>query len=252
MEKISACIIAKNEEINIDRCLRSVSWADEIIVVDSGSDDETIEICKRYNCRIVETGWLGFGKTKSISVDSASNDWILSIDADEEVTEELKERILNILKGPEYVGYRIKRDSFYLGRKIDHCGWNNDYPLRLFDKRFGNFNDRIMHEKVIVEGENGRVNEVILHHTYPTIESHVNRINRYSTLGAGEAFGKGKKSTVCGSVLRGMLKFVKMYFIQLGFLDGLHGLILSVNSGYGVYLKYIKLWELHHANEKSN
>ncbi len=245
MPKLSVCIIARDEEANIERCLRSVSWAEEIVVVDSGSVDGTVDICMKYRCRLVETEWLGFGRTKRLAADSASNDWILSIDADEEVTERLRESILGILRSPEYNGYRIKRRSFYLGREIRHCGWGNDSPLRLFNRNYGNFNDSIIHERVILSGPEGRIDGPLLHYTYPDLASHVDRINRYSTLGAKEAFSRGKRSSMCGALVRGFLKFVKMYFIQLGILDGLHGLLLSVNSGYGIYLKYIKLRDLN-------
>ncbi len=238
-------MIVKDEEENIERCLRSVSWADEVVVVDSGSVDRTLEICERFDCRIVKTEWLGFGRTQKLSVDSASNDWVLSLGADEEVTESLKEKVLGILESPQYKGYSIKRNSFYLGRMIRHCGWNRDYPLRLFDRRYGNYNDSIIHEKVVIDGEGGRINEPLLHYTYPDLASHIERINSYSMLGAKKAFDRGRRSNPCCAMVRGFLKFIKMYFIQLGVLDGIIGLVLSFNSGYGVYLKYIKLWELH-------
>ena len=133
--KISAVIITKDEEKNIERCLKSLDWVDEIVVVDSGSTDKTIEICKKYNCTIVYSDWLGFGRTKKLAVNTASNDWILSIDSDEEVTPELRNKIKEILTNPEFEAYRVKRKSFYLGKMINHCGWGSDYPLRLFNRK---------------------------------------------------------------------------------------------------------------------
>lgn len=238
--KITATIITFNEQANIERCLKSILWVDEIVVVDSYSSDNTIEICKKYNCKIIQAEWMGFGKTKKFAVDSASHDWILSIDSDEEVTEQLKDKIQQTLAAPEYYGFKIKRRSHYLGKEIKHCGWDRDYPLRLFNRQFANFNDKEVHESVILNGKKGRIHESFLHYTYPTISSHINKINRYTELAAldGE-----KKYSLLTSLLFGINKFLKMYLLQKGFLDGKYGFLLCVNSAFGVYLKYIKVWE---------
>lgn len=247
MNKLSATIITKNEEQNIERCLKSLSWVDEIVVVDTGSTDLTKEICTKYNCNFIEKKWLGFGRTKKAAVDSTQNDWILSIDSDEEVTEELKNKIIEILKTPDVNAYKIKRRSFYLDRMINHCGWNRDYPLRLFNKRCGNFNNKEIHE--FVELEKGEkiniIEESILHYTYPTIESHIKKVNRYSELQAHEMKLEGKSYSVFASVLLGLNKFINMYLLRFGFLDGKEGFFLSSISAFGVYLKYIKLWKLN-------
>ena len=239
--KLSVTIITMNEEKNMDRCLRSISWTDEIVVIDSGSIDRTLEICRKYNCKIVQSDWFGFGKTKQLAVDSASHDWILSLDADEEITEELKIVIQDILKEPTHHGYMIKRNSFYLGKMIRYCGWHRDYPLRLFNRKFGKFNDKLVHESVKIKGKKGRIEESILHYTYPTIHSHIEKMNRYSDLGAETLLQKGKHSFIFYAVFSGSTKFLKMYFLQRGFLDGKIGFILSCNSAFGVYLKYLKL-----------
>ena len=245
--KLSVTIITKNEEKNIERCLKSVKWADEIIVVDSGSVDNTIKICEQYNCKIIKSEWLGFGLTKRKAVSYAKNDWILSIDADEQITPELKIKIEKILENPQFKSYDIKRISYYLGKQIEHCGWNHDFPLRLFNKDFGNFNDKIVHESVDISGKKDRICQPMLHFTYPTIESHFKKMDQYSTLGAQTLFGKNRTSTVFEAILRGFFKFIKMYFIQLGFLDGEKGFVLCQNSAIGVYLKYLKLWKIHSA-----
>jgi glycosyltransferase involved in cell wall biosynthesis len=242
-KKISAVIITKNEEVNIERCLKSIQWVDEIIIADSGSTDKTLEICQNHNCRIIETEWLGFGRTRILAVNAASHDWILSIDADEEVTDCLQNKIKNILTNPDYNGYRIKRSSYYLGKLIRFCGWNHDYQLRLFNRNFGNYNKNIVHESVLFKGEIGKIDQPLLHYTYPTIQSHILRMDNYSDLGAEQARLRGKTTTVCGAVVRGFLKFFKMYILQLGLLDGKIGFLLSYNSAFGVYLKYLKLWE---------
>lgn len=242
LPKISATIITFNEEENIERCLQSIKWIDEIVVVDSFSTDSTLEICNKYNCNIIQTEWKGFGKTKKFAVDNSKNEWILSIDADEEVSEELKERILNITGKEKYNGYKIKRRSFYLGKEIKHCGWDRDYPLRLFNKNAGNFNEKEVHESVKIDGEKGRLEEPIYHYTYPDIATHVKKMNRYSDLGQSEIKSKNGYGIIA-SLLLGINKFIKMYFIQKGFLDGKIGFLLSIHSAFGVYLKYIKTWQ---------
>lgn len=239
--KISATIITYNEQANIEKCLKSLSWVDEIVVVDSFSDDNTVAICEKYNCKTIQTEWKGFGKTKKYAVDAASNDWILSVDADEEVTIQLKEKIQNTLIAPEYYGYNIKRRSHYLGKEIKHCGWNRDYPLRLFNRQFANFNDKDVHESVVLSGKKGRIHEAFLHFTYPTISSHISKMNRYTDLAS---LNNDKNFSLITSFLFGINKFLKMYLLQKGFLDGKHGFLLCLNSAFGVYLKYIKTWQL--------
>ncbi len=245
MSKLSVTIITLNEERNIERCLKSVQWADEIVVVDSGSTDQTLDICRQYDCNIMETEWLGFGRTKQLAVDSASNDWIFSIDADEEMTPELAQRLRNILQMSEHkvYAYRINRRSFYLGKLIKHSGWNRDYPLRFFNRLYGHFNDKPVHEGVESSGEVQEIHEMLLHYTFPTLTSHLKKIEQYSRLGALEKAERGKSAGVCGAVLRGLLEFVQIYIFKAGFLDGKRGLILAVNSAFAAYMKYLMLWE---------
>lgn len=246
MQKISVVIIAKNETANIERCLKSVQWADEIVVVDSGSTDGTLEICRKYGCRVIHSEWLGFGKFKQLAVNSAGNDWIFSIDADEEVTPDLMTRIKEKVENPGGCnGFRVKRKSFYLGKLINYSGWQRDYQLRLFNRRFGNFNDKTVHESVQLSGKIGKIEEYMLHYTYPTISSHLQKMDRYTTLGAEGVSAKGKRSSIFGAIIRALNKFIKMYLLQRGILDGKAGFLLSLNSAFGVYLKYVKLWELN-------
>ena len=187
MDKISATIVTLNEERNIERCLKSIQWADEIVVVDSGSTDRTLAICGEYGCRIIETEWLGYARTKQLAVDAAANDWIFSIDADEAATPQLAARVMDVVKNPGRVkGFRINRQSFYLGKKIRHSGWRRDYPLRLFHRNFGRFNLKPVHEGVEVNGEVGQLQQVLYHYTFPTLATHVRKIELYSELGAAE------------------------------------------------------------------
>ncbi len=240
---LSVAIITKNEESNIIRCLESVRWADEIVVADSGSTDSTVDVCRRFDCRIVETDWLGFGPTKQLAADSTSHEWVLSLDADEEVSDRLRGAIREVLAKPRCRAYRIKRTSFYLGKMIRHCGWDRDYPVRLFHRDYARWNDKSVHESLVVAGLVGTLDAPLLHYTYPTVASHIERMNEYSELGAVHLLGQGRSSSIASAVVRGIAKFLKMYVLQAGFLDGRAGFVLSYNSAFGVYLKYLKLWK---------
>jgi len=242
---ISAAIITKNEEKNIERCLNSLSWVDEIIIIDSGSTDKTIHICKKYNCKVITSKWLGFGKTKQLAINKTRNDWVLSIDADEEVSVGLVMKIKELIKSNDFVGYRIKRKSFYLGKIINFSGWQDDYPLRLFNKSFGNFDDSTVHEKVRLKSKNiSVIEEPLIHYPYSNIESHIIKINSYTSLAAKNLHDKNKKTMLIVPPLAGIFKFIKTYFFKLGFLDGKVGFILALMSSYYVFLKYLKLWTL--------
>ena len=243
--KISVVIICKNEENNIRRCLESVKWADEIVVYDTGSTDRTLNICAEYTSTIyVENNWEGFGKAKHDAVNHAKYDWIFSIDADEEVSECLKNKILQMKDtlNPA-IAYRIKRNSFYMGKEVKYSGWQKDYTLRLFNRQYGNFNLKTVHESVETKAETQNLKEILYHYTYPQIKTHINKMIHYSELSAENLYNKHKKSCVCMACFRGFFKFLKMYVFNLGFLDGKVGFILALNSGFGVYLKYVYLWE---------
>ena len=243
--KISCVIIAKNEEHTIARCLESVKWMDEIIVVDTGSTDRTREICSQFDVQLFEIAWNGFGKAKQFAVEQATNDWVFSIDCDEEMTPELQKRIKDILSGPITVeGFTVKRRTFYLKRLIQHSGWNRDYPLRFFNKTCGTFNDNILHESVSLSGKKERIEEHLLHYSYPDIETHLEKMRPYTKMAAQQLADKGKKASLTSAFTHGFSKFIKMYFLQLGIFDGAEGLILAVISAFGVYLKYLRLWQL--------
>ena len=242
---LSITIITKNEERNIRRCLDSIQWAEEVVIVDSGSTDQTLAICKSYNCRIIHAEWLGFGKTKQLAVNETTHDWVLSIDADEVITPELQSAIQSVLKNPKADGYQIKRESFYLKRKIKYSGWQNDYPLRLFNKRKGQFNDAPVHESVIIDKTHlDTIEAPLLHYPYPSVASHINKINLYTSLGAEKLYKQGKQSSLLYALVSGWVKFIKMYLLKSGFLDGKEGFILALLSGFSSTLKYAKLWSL--------
>ncbi len=245
MNRLSVVIIARNEEANIERCLKSVRWADEIVVADSGSTDGTLKICRRYGCRIRRTRWLGFSGTRRFAVRKASHDWILSVDADEEVSAGLRAEVRSLMQGmPPVRGYRIPVRSFFLGKPIRHSGWNRESHVRLFDRRHATYNDRIVHEGVRVRGAKGSLKGVIWHYPYPTLDRYIQKMNQYSGLGARSLQLKGKTSSLFNAFLHAVLKFNKMYFVQRGFLDGRKGFVLAVLSAMSVYFKYLKLWEM--------
>ncbi len=243
--KISAVIITKNEEQNIERCLKSLQWADEIVVVDSGSTDRTIEICEQYNCKIVETEWLGYGKTKQLAVNSATYNWILSIDSDEQVASDSVSVIKKTLRNPSHNAYKVQIKSFYLGKLIKHSGWANEFKLRIFNKTAGNYNNSEVHETVLIDGEKPKLNVVFYHYTYPTLEKHIEKLNRYSTLQAEELYKNGKRYSIFLIPIFALNKFFSGYFLKLGFLDGKEGFLLAAVSSFGVFVKYAKLWKLN-------
>ncbi len=246
MAKLSVSVIIKNEEANLPRMLNSLRWVDEIVVLDTGSTDNSKIIATEFGCKLYESEWLGFGKCKQKAVDLCSNEWILSIDADEVVTPDLASKIKAIIDDTGSLnGYRILRRSFYLGRQIKHCGWGGDYTLRLFRKDKGRFNDKSVHESVHIEGEIGHINNVLLHYTYPTIDSHIEKMKFYSSLSSKRLHNKNKKCSLIGAYCRSVWKFISMYFFKAGLLDGKEGFILCVNSSMGHFWKYVKLWELN-------
>ncbi len=245
-EKISVVMITKNEEKNIEKCIQSLLWADEIIVLDTGSTDQTIQLLEKYPVKItIQKEWKGFGLAKQEAVNLANHDWILSIDADEIITEKLQGIIREKAgQNPLIKGFRIKRNSFYCGQEIKHFGWDKDYTLRLFHKSYGHYNEKIVHEYVVLSTEAGRINEPILHYTYPEISIHIQKMISYAKLGAEQDFAKGRKTNIFSAIFATFHYFVKMYVLKRGFLDGRIGLILVLNSCFGVFLKYIYIWEL--------
>ena len=241
MKKISAVLITKNEEHNIERCLKSLNFADEIIVYDTGSTDNTITICKSYNCLVFQTNtWEGFGIAKRTAVSFANNDWVFVIDADEEVSKELGDFLVEFKSQKNSLyAYRIKRNSYYLNRMIKFSGWRKDYTLRLFNRQHANFNSKLVHESVVCNTSIGQVKQLLLHYPYPQLQTHIKKITLYADLGAQQAIKQGKKSSVFYAIINGFSKFLKSYLIKGGIFDGKEGLIIAINSGFSNYLKYL-------------
>jgi len=252
MNNLSVLIICKDEENNIRRCLESITFADEIVILDNGSTDKTTDICKEYGCSIFyNEKWEGFGKCKQQVVNLAKNNWVFLIDADEVLSDSLRSEIIKVLSDNcSKNAYRIKRTSFYLGKCIKYSGWQNDYTLRFFNRNFGNFNDRVIHEFVEVNCEIGILHQPLYHYSYPTIKTHFQKMIFYAQTISNEKKQKGKNSSVFKAFLNGFGKFGKMYFLKFGFLDGCIGFVLAINSSIGNFLKYLFLWELNKKGRK--
>ncbi|MGZ4978068.1 MAG: glycosyltransferase family 2 protein [Methylobacter sp.] len=241
---LSAVIITKNEAGHIACCLESISWVDEIIVLDSGSEDDTVAICRQYTDKVYQTDWPGFGIQKQRAVDKVCGDWILSIDADEVVSPELRLEIENALRQEHYNGYEIPRLSSYCGKQMRHGGWWPDHVLRLFRRDFGRFTDAVVHERIIVQGQIGQLTTPLLHDAFVDLDEVLHKVNSYSTLGAALLYQQGVRSSLSKAILKGLWTFIRTYWIKAAILDGRQGLMLSISNAEGAYYKYLKLLEL--------
>jgi glycosyltransferase involved in cell wall biosynthesis len=241
--KISVVVITRNEEASIGRCLRSVDWADEIVVLDSGSTDRTVEIAAGLKARTsVTTDWPGFGRQKNRALGLATGDWVLSLDADESVTPELRDEILAAVAADRGIAaYEIPRLSSYCGRFMRHGGWWPDHVVRLFRRGSARFSDDLVHERLIVDGRIGRLRNHLVHYAFENLEEVLDKVNRYSTSGAQMARARGRRGSLSSAVLRGLWAFVRTYFLKAGFLDGRQGFMLAVSNAEGTYYRYLKL-----------
>jgi len=241
--RISVVIITLNEEKNIAQCLDSVNWADEVIVFDSDSVDRTVEIARSYGATVhVESKWYGFGVQKNKATELAQGDWILSLDADERVSENLADEIKNVTSNSEdLAGIEIPRLSSYCGRFMRYGGWWPDYTLRLFRRGCGNFSENLVHEKMRVNGKIGRLKNHIIHHSFESVEEVLDKVNKYSSLGAEQMAKNGIKAGISSALLHGIAAFVKTYILKGAFLEGRFGLMLSISNAEGSYYKYLKL-----------
>ena len=251
-EKLSVTLITYNEETNIQEALESVRWADEIIVLDSFSTDRTVEICKKYTDKIISHAFVGYGKLRNIAIDHASHNWILSLDADERVTEALNDEILQELeRGPSADGYSIPRKSHFLGYWVRHCGWYPDYrSMQLFQRAKGRYTEVLNddHLELTPGSRRGYLSSPILHYTYRTLDQYLAKMDRYTTLKSQQMVKDGRKFQVHQLVTHPLFTFLKMYLFRQGFRDGQVGLILSMLYTYYTFVKYAKLWELTRKN----
>jgi glycosyltransferase involved in cell wall biosynthesis len=243
--KLTVTIITRNEAANVEAALQSVSWADEIVVVDSRSTDETVDIARRYATRVEIRDWPGYSAQKNYAATLASNDWILSIDADERVTPELAREIRELLnRGPDAPGYRMSRLTWYLGRWLHSTDWYPDHQLRLYDRRVGRWNGLRVHESVTVQGRPGLLRHHIEHYAYRDVSDHVTSIDHYTTLIAEQWLEEGRRTNVLAAAIHPAMAFLRNYILRGGFRDGTAGFMVSVLNSYYVFMKLLKLWEL--------
>ena len=248
--RLSVIIIALNQEANIGACLASVRFADEIVVVDTGSTDRTVELARAGGARVVITAWQGFAGTKNFALDQARGDWVFSLDTDERVSAALQTEILAIIQadGP-LNGYRVPRKNYFGGRWIRHLGWHPDYTLRLWRREQGRFRDREVHEEVEVEGKVGLLQTPLDHYSYRNLEEYAARQDRYARLAAREMCKQGRRLRPGELWWRPFFTFLRLYFLKKGFLEGALGLALARQGSRYNFLKYHYLQELNQGKD---
>ena len=254
MPKISACIISFNEEKKIEACLKSLDGiADEIIVVDSLSTDQTTQVAAKFNTTIIQHSFLGYAKQKNLAVSHARYDWVLSLDCDERLSPQLRQSLLNIKNNLDHCdAYGMARKTFYVYRWLNHC-WYPDRKIRLFNKNKARWGGINLHEKVIVDSN--RVDTLkgdILHYSFDTISAHIHTLDRFTDIAAQEVIQKRKKVTVLSPFSHAIWMFIRMYILHRGFLDGFAGLVASVLSFMHVFVKYSKVLFIRHSEKAAS
>jgi len=250
MKNISAIIIAQNEEKIIRRCLESVAWVDELIVVDAFSSDATPEIAKEFTSHFYQNEWSGFANQKAYALGLAKNEWVLSLDADEQISPQLKEEILKIDEHGSNAGFEILRENYFLNKKITTCGWDKDYQLRLFRKSKTSVTiDKLVHEGFVVDGAIKKLSSPMYHYTTASLEKMISKINYYSSLHALEKKDEKKKITRFTILLHGISAFLRPYISLKGYKDGMHGLLISFLNCLTTTQNYAKLWEVKKNNQ---
>lgn len=246
MASLSLIVITKNEGSNLEDCLASVAGlADEIVVVDSGSSDNTLDIARQLGAVVLETDWPGFGPQKNRALDLASGEWVLSLDADERLTPELKAEIRAVLAAPGDCNcFALPRLSWYCGRFMRHSGWYPDHVDRLFRRGTARFSDARVHERLLPEGPVTALKTPMVHYSFRDFSAVLKKVDAYSSLSAREAYARGKRSSVLGALGHGLWAFIRTYVFKAGFLDGSHGLALAISNAEGSYYRYLKIWLL--------
>ena len=243
--RLSVVIIVRDAAAYFAACLESARFADEIVVLDSGSTDGTLEIACRYTDRIYShPDWPGFGVQKNRALDYATGDWVLALDADERITPALQREIAAVLAHPTADVYAIPRLSSYCGRTLRHSGWWPDYTPRLFRRQAARFSDDLVHERLRFAGVAARLSSPLLHESFRTLDEVLDKLNRYSSAGATQMAAQGRQGGVGAAVGHGLWTFLRTYLFRLGFLDGREGFLLAVSNAEGVYYRYLKLMYL--------
>jgi len=248
MPTLSVILITRNEEANLNDCLTSLDGiAQQIVVVDTNSSDRTLEIAKKHGATISQPAdWPGFGPQKNRALDLANGEWVLSLDADERLTQALKSEILTAIQHNAHIDcFAIPRLSWYCGRFIRHSGWSPDYVDRLFKRGTARFSDDLVHERLIPNGQVAKLENPMLHYSFMNYSQVLQKLDRYSTASAEQAFAKGKTSSPLKAVLHGVWAFFRTYILRAGFLDGPQGLALAISNSQGTYYRYMKLWHLN-------
>ena len=240
-QPLSAVLITKNAAGLLADCLRSLAFCDEILVVDSGSEDGTVELAEQAGARVIRTEWRGFGAQKQFAVEQASHDWVLCIDADERVDQRLRQSILAALSEPSPRAYRFARCNRFMGRYLRHGEGYPDWSLRFFDRRVAGWSDDAVHERVIAQGEVDTLAGDLLHDSAESLENYLAKQNRYSTLAAEAALARGKRANVIHLLMSPLMRFIKFYFLRLGLLDGVPGLVHILIGCTASFAKYAKM-----------
>lgn len=247
---LSAAIITKDEEKNLPDCLKSISFADDIVLVDSGSTDRTVEIAKEFGCRVFVEDWKGYGPQKNSAVDKCKYEWVLLLDADERVPAETKEVIIKVLERPEAEAYTLKRKNYLHGRWLKHSGYWPDRHIRLVRKTSGEFQS-VMHERWVTGGDIQNLDAHIEHYAFSNYSDMLKTLNEYSTVIAGELFALGRRATPLSPLYHGIGMFMKIYFLEMGLLDGMDGFVTALLKAGGSFFKYAKLLELQRGKKKN-
>lgn len=246
MARLSVIVITKDEEDVIRRCLESVRWADEIVVVDSGSSDRTPDICRELGATVVERDWPGPGPQRNRAIDLATGDWVLALDADEWVPPALREEIeQRISESGESVAFRIPRSSSYCGRFMRHSGWWPDHVSRLFQRGKARYGGGIVHDHLLPNGPVGTLRAHLMHEAFVDLEEVLQKVNSYSSWGAQILDEKGRRAGLGSAITHGLWAFLRTYVFRGGFLDGREGFMLAVSNAEGTYYRYLKLMQLN-------
>lgn len=252
MTTLTIIIAAKNEARNIWDCVQSASFADEVIVLDSGSTDGTQQLAQDAGARVVSTDWPGYGPQQARGISMATSDWVLSLDADERITPALKEEVLAAIRSKRADGYRLPRLSSLCGTFIHHGGWRPDYTLRLVKREKAGFTDHFLHAHMTVNGSKADLHESLIHYSYRDLDDVLEKLNRYASGNAKDLDSKGVKGSFGKAIGHGFWAFVRTYFFRAGFLDGRHGFMLAIYNAESTYYKYLKLLAIQEARDKAS
>jgi glycosyltransferase involved in cell wall biosynthesis len=246
--RVTAMVLALNEERNLGPCLDSLAWVDEVLVVDSFSRDRTVEIAESHGARVLQQEFVNYSRQRNWALAHVTHEWVFVVDADERVTPELRAEILAVLEndGDGLAGFSIPRRDYFFGRRIRYCGWQTDRVNRLFRRERGRYGKRSVHEHLELDGPLGSLSAPLEHYTYRTMDQYLEKFVKYTRLGAEDLHRAGRRAGFSELLLRPSARFVKMYVIRLGFLDGLHGLVLCCLAAMSVFMKYARLWALEH------